>query len=824
MNMKINTNKQTKSKSLSFCNIIYFSLILFGFQISFAQNTCSTAIPIVAGITVVDAINGTNSPSSCSTPTTLAEWYSYTPTANHTVTITSDLPVNICRDTYVNVYTGNCSALVCYAHDDDAGVIVCTTTNASYLSKVVFDAIAGTTYYISWDNRYDSNGFQFQLLEDAPIVNPCITATPITTGTTTVNAIDGQTIYTACSNATLAKWYSYTPTQDAHVTVSSDLPINICKNTYFAVYTGTCTSGMTCVASDDDSGIIQCNSGNINSLLSVKSFDVVAGTTYYIVWDNKWSTDGFDFTLAITPIFYPVSYTSIVTPTINSNYNICIVDMNGDHLDDVVGVSPTNLRIHHQGSTGLTFTDYPISNANQMPSWSMAAGDYNKDGFNDLILGSSGISVITSNSTGSAYTGSTPGEYIFCQRTNMADLNNDGNLDLFSCHDVAPNVYYLNDGSGNLTYYQCNVTPGAMNIANGGGNYSTLFTDFDNDGDTDVFISKCSGPPCQMFRNDGSGVYTNISTIAGLAITPIQTWSSGIADFDNDGDMDIVITASAGAHHFFRNNLDTTNNVEEAYTEITSGSGWDTNTSTNIDNVAYDFDNDGLVDILGGGSKIMFNKGGNTFEPTVYQAMSIGAIGDLNNDGFLDIQNGTTIRYAIPNGNNWFTVSLQGIQSNSNGIGARIEIYGPFGKQIRDIRSGQGFRYMSSLNAHFGLGQNTQITQVIIKWPSGIVDTINNPTINHSLNVVEGSTLSTASFTSSEFNLYPIPTKNLLNIKSTSNLIFASAEVYDLNGRRILNSAIENDSINVEQLTTGTYIIVLDDTNGKRYSQKFIKE
>ena len=74
------------------------------------------------------------------------------------------------------------------------------------------------------------------------------------------------------------------------------------------------------------------------------------------------------------------------------------------------------------------------------------------------------------------------------------------------------------------------------------------------------------------------------------------------------------------------------------------------------------------MDVLGGGNKIMFNQGDATFAPTSYTNISVGAVGDLNNDGFLDIQNGNTIRYAVPNANNWLKITLNGIQSNSNGI------------------------------------------------------------------------------------------------------------------------------------------------------------
>ncbi|MEC4005256.1 FG-GAP-like repeat-containing protein [Flavobacterium sp. SUN052] len=667
-------------------------------------------------------------------------------------------------------------------------------------------------------------------IQIAKAQNTCASAIPLTTaGFYVVTAVNGTDVPTpicaangAITGTAAGEWYTYTPNQNYTVTITTDITQNTPRvDTRFHVYSGAC-GNLTCVGGDDDSGA---------NYSSVGTFNVIANTTYTIAFDNRWSAAGFTFQLIQNPYVVPpptpITYTTQSITTINSSYNLCVADMNGDHKDDITGVSANNLRIHYQGATPGTFTisDFPITGTSMMPTWSMASGDCNKDGFGDVVLGNgNGLSVWRSNSTGTAYSNYTPGQYIFCQRTNFADLNNDGNLDVFSCHDIAPNCYYLNDSAGNLTFYQSNTTPGAMNFGTVGGNYSTLFTDFDNDGDSDVFISKCSGPPCELHRNDGGGVYTDISAIAQINVTPIQTWSSAIADFDNDGDMDIIITASAGLHKYFRNNLDTSNSTEEAFTNITSGSGWDSNASTNIDNVAYDFDNNGYVDVLGGGNKIMFNQGNSTFAPVTYSGISVGAIGDLNNDGFLDILNGNTIRYAVPNSNNWLKVATQGIQSNSNGIGARIEIYGSWGKQIRDIRSGEGFKYMSSMNAHFGLGQATTISQVIIRWPSGIVDTFNNVNPNQTLVVVEGSTLAIENFNNTAFSLYPIPAKNVLNIKYNQNVVMKLAQVFDLNGRMIFESNLATPSINTESLAKGTYIVLLRDENNKDYSQKFIKE
>jgi len=656
----------------------------------------------------------------------------------------------------------------------------------------------------------------------------CNTAPVITAGLHVVSAVNGPQIPSPlCTSGpapTFGEWYIYTPTNNYNVTVTSDIAANTPRiDTRLHIYTGSC-GALTCVGGDDDSGL---------NYSSVETFSATAGTTYYIVWDNRWSSAGFTFQLIenpyVPPIPAPVNYTTQTISTINSSYNICVVDMNNDYKDDIVGVSTNTLKIHHQTTPGnFSVSTYTVPGTSDMPTWSLAAGDYNRDGYNDLVLGSgSGLAFWKSDGTGNGYINVNPSEYIFCQRTNFVDINNDGHLDAFSCHDVAPNVYYLNDGSGNFTHYQSGVTAGSYNLGTlaSGGNYASIWTDYDNDGDVDLFISKCSGPPCELHRNDGNGVFTNISATAQINVTPIQSWSSAVADFDNDGDMDILIGANGGSgHKFFRNDLNTTNSVEEPFVNITATTGFGTDTSISRDYIAYDFDNDGKVDIMGGGNKIFFNQGGNVFATSNYSGMTVGAVGDLNNDGFLDIANNNVIHYAVPNGNNWIKVTLQGIQSNRNGIGARVEIYGNFGKQIRDIRSGEGFEYMSTLNAHFGIGTETQISQVIIRWPSGVVDTILNPNPNQSLMVVEGSTLGLAENHLGNFNLFPNPTHDFVNLSLKSgNDAIKNVSIYDLNGRLIKSDNALNNKVAVSDLQSGTYIILIENTENKKFSGKFVK-
>lgn len=654
----------------------------------------------------------------------------------------------------------------------------------------------------------------------------CDTAQNITAGVHTISALSGSNSTTACSStaATLANWYSYTPTQNYNVTITSDLAINICKDTYVNVYTGTCGS-LSCLVSDDDLGTIVCNNGsNTNSYLSVVTFVATAGTTYYINWDNRWSTAqplGFDFQLSEAPVAVPpISFT---TSTIGSTSSICnVADMNGDYLDDIVTVQTNQMTILTQNTSGGGFTStiYPLPGLTATPSWSICAGDFDKNGFNDLVFGSgSRVAVIKANSTGTAYTETAYPQNIFTQRSNFVDINNDGNLDLWACHDVAQSHAYRNDGSGNL-----NFDISLMPTLAVGGNYQSQWSDLDNDGDIDMYLAKCrGGAPVGdaqrinlYYKNNGNGTFSESGAAAGIN-DGSQSWSTAIEDYDNDGDMDILLSNISDTNKLYRNNNDGT------FTDVYATSGINAQVGS-WELQAADFNNDGLMDFIWqNGKELYLNNGNLTF--TGYDlSFSEGGIGDLNNDGFLDIQFGNKVYLNVPNANNWIKINLQGIQSNRNGIGARVEIYGPFGKQIREIKSGNGFSHQSTLNAHFGIGSNTAITQIIVRWPSGIVDTINNPTINQASLIVEGASLATESFQNTAFSLYPIPAKNQLNISVSENISMKLAQIYDLNGRLILETKLTTPTINTESLSNGTYILLLRDQNDKDYSQKFIKE
>lgn len=511
------------------------------------------------------------------------------------------------------------------------------------------------------------------------------------------------------------------------------------------------------------------------------------------------------------------------TQSLSGSFKMCVVDMNGDYLDDVVAVSTNYINIHYQAMMGSGFSAITIQTPppNHLPDWSLAAGDIDNNGKNDLLYGGAyGVSFMKQNDAGNGFTHMAGPQDIFSQRSNFVDLNGDSHLDAFVCHDVEPNVYYLNNGNGTYTFHQ-----GGMGDFATGGNYGSIWVDYDNDGDADLFIAKCRGGNSgakidELHRNNGDGTFTNVSVAAGMN-EPSQSWSAAWADFDNDGYMDAMIGANSfsdGGHKLRRNNGNGT------FTDITAGSGFDTFTGSGREYLAYDFNNDGFVDVLCPSNRIMMNNGDMTFTPHTIQT-SAGSVGDLNNDGFLDIQNGNTLYMNNGNTNKWIKLHLQGVASNRNGIGARVEIFGAFGKQIRDVRSGEGFANMSSLNVYFGIGAATAITKVVVKWPSGTVDEILNPTINQALFVLEGSSpaLGINDNTLSSFSLYPNPANDFINVTFKTDLVLQTAEIFDLSGKSLLSTPIANEKINVSTLASGVYVLLLKDNTGKKFVQRFIK-
>ncbi|MEJ6792188.1 MAG: FG-GAP-like repeat-containing protein [Lacinutrix sp.] len=668
-----------------------------------------------------------------------------------------------------------------------SGQLQTIATEAWVPIGVNLDAYVGQVIYVEFSNTGTGTGFEGDLSIDYVRIETCGTfCVPPSSLNTNAITQDSATLSWMANNGETAWEYVLQP-------VGTGIP------------TG---SGIAAGA----------NSVNVSSLNAGANYEVyvraICGSDFSI-WGGPLN---FTTLAPPPPSTFTVSNVSVI------GTQRAAVDMNGDFLDDIVSIGTTNVNIFYQQSTGglsPTATNITTTSADNSPSWSLAAADFDRNGYTDLLYGGgSGVTFMRANNTGDGFTEISGSEYVFSQRSNFVDLNQDGHLDAFVCHDVDPNVYYLNDGSGNLVFNQ-----GGLGDIAGGGNYGSIWIDYDNDRDMDMFIAKCRGGSNtininEMHENDGSGSFTEVGTAVGLS-DPLQTWSSAWGDFDNDGDMDVFVGASStadGTHKLMRNNGNST------FTDVTAASGiLPALSNIGIENATYDFDNDGNLDIASNGS-VLFGNGDMTF--VVFDNVisgNNGSFGDMNNDGFVDAISGSSLYLNDTNANNWVTITTTGVASNINGIGARVEVHTASGIQIRDVRSGEGFRFMSTLNAHFGIGTENAITNIIIYWPSGLIDNVENLTINTHHVIVEGQSLSIEDETLVNTIIHPNPVGKVMNIESPINLIGKIATIFNIEGKRVMNLKLTKHSIDVSNLNQGSYILRLE-SGGKMFTHKFIKK
>ena len=142
---------------------LLFTILAFSFN-AIAQDTCATAVTVMAGTYSVTAVDGTEIPdpicAANGAGAAAGEWYVYTPTISGSATVSTDLPLNAGGDTRVHIYTGSCGALTCVGGNDDTDY-----AGGNYLSVATFNIISGTTYYIAFDDRWSAAGFSFEITE-----------------------------------------------------------------------------------------------------------------------------------------------------------------------------------------------------------------------------------------------------------------------------------------------------------------------------------------------------------------------------------------------------------------------------------------------------------------------------------------------------------------------------------------------------------------------------------------------------------------------------------------------------------------------------------
>ncbi len=371
--------------------------------------------------------------------------------------------------------------------------------------------------------------------------------------------------------------------------------------------------------------------------------------------------------------------------------------------------------LNHMGQSALyrnegsmNFTDVstvaglPTSN---MPSWSAAWGDFDRDGWPDLYW------------TNNTYTTGMP-------FTNMLFRNNqDGTF---------------SNKTAFAAVQDSNKSPLAV-----------AFMDYDNDSWPDIFIGQDKMHGNVMLRNLGNGQYEDVS-MPSNANQRICSMNAGVADYDNNGFLDIYVTNSPPGNVLLRNNANST------FSNVAAIAGvgyYDESWGGNF----CDFDNDGDLDLyvsggaFGSAAGFYTNNGQGGFARLYNIGMEAdtsssyaNAIGDFNNDGKCDIvsnnkePDSTAVWMNNSQTGHYIKVLPVGTTSNRDAIGARIEVYAGGVCRIREVHCGIAFLAQNSQVEHVGLGAATNIDSILVRWPSGHYDKMLNVAADQKITITEG--------------------------------------------------------------------------------------
>jgi hypothetical protein len=337
----------------------------------------------------------------------------------------------------------------------------------------------------------------------------------------------------------------------------------------------------------------------------------------------------------------------------------------------------------------------------------------------------------------------------------IGDFDKDGDLDIFVLNYLFyPDQFYRNNGDG--TFLDVSTKVGLNDLEDYG--LAVCSLDYDNDGFLDIYVANDFGDDV-LYHNNKDGTFTDVSKQAGIS-KPYNAMGVAVGDYDNDMDLDIYVT-NGGPNVLYKNNGDGTftNVAKEAGVEDREGIGWGA--------VFFDYDNDGFLDLYvvngdlftskpkenpdwpdkSGPNKLYRNRGDGAFED-VTEKEGVGdsgkgrgvAVGDIDNDGFLDIYVVNLDRHGVlyrnnGNRNHWLQIKPQNAYL-SLWVGARIKVIADGFSQMREVYAADSYLSQSSLTASFGLGKNRQADLVEIYWPNGFIQTLTDIAANQVLVVV----------------------------------------------------------------------------------------
>ena len=432
-------------------------------------------------------------------------------------------------------------------------------------------------------------------------------------------------------------------------------------------------------------------------------------------------------------------------------------------------------------------------------SFGAAAADYDNDGFVDLyVTGYSANSLYRNRGDGTfedvTKKTKTSG-YGWSTSAGWFDYDQDGRLDIFVvryldwdfergsilCGDTRPDLRaycHPNNfkGASNLLLRQKSdgtfedVSIAAKIADEDGKGLGVAFADFNNDGWTDVFVANDSVRQ-SLYRNNGNGTFEDIAVISGAGYDENGKTFAGMgvdaADYDNDGFADVIITTlSNETYPLYHNNGD----ESFTYTTNTSGVGQITVLNSGWGAKFIDADNDGLRDIFVAQSHVLdtiektttflkykqtpllmrnTGKGFVNVSATAGDAFNVprtergAAFGDLDNDGYVDVvitcvNDAPLIFRNNLTKNHWIGLSLVGIKSNRNGLGARVVVTDSNDrKQTFDVSTAGSYLSSNDARVLVGLGNATSIKTIEIRWKNKQVQRIDSPLIDKHIVVKE---------------------------------------------------------------------------------------
>jgi hypothetical protein len=435
----------------------------------------------------------------------------------------------------------------------------------------------------------------------------------------------------------------------------------------------------------------------------------------------------------------------------------CVGDYDNDgYLDLLVTYWGQNILYHNNGDGTFSDVTAKAGLKTSRDEWSTGCSfvDYDRDGKADIFV----VRYVDFSYDSVPR----PGQGRWCQWKGINIFCGPRGL------KPAVNALYHNNGDG--TFNDVSKKSGILS-ATGCYGFTSLTADFDHDGWPDIYVA-CDSTASILYHNNRDGTFTDIGKNAGVAFNEDGSEQAGMGlsadDFTHSGYQDIVKTNFSDDTATLYINRGDNNFDDVTYSaglgKIKSWLGWGVQ--------FFDFDNGGWPGVLIANGHIYpelegkglgtsyrepkvayYNLHDGTFANITAQAgaalseLHSGrgiALGDLFNNGhqavLVNNMNETPSLYynTAPVGN-WINLQLEGMKSNRAALGAVVTLEQGSDKREQEVRSGGGYISQSDLRLHFGLGKSTQAEKIVIRWPSGLVETLSNLSANRYYVVREGT-------------------------------------------------------------------------------------